>query len=131
MSTAKLDTIVLGTIKYSWKQLSRERKTRFGLASVNRNVLDEFPHDIPDSAPEETQEVADSDYSRMRAIVQGQIREIVSKPEYIELIERRLLNGECLTSVADHLGINRQTARSQVWHAKNALGLKRLKLVEC
>ena len=118
-----LNTVVFGELKNTRLESRRQRMTRFGLARNGRTVLDEWPLDLAVPATAAPHEPTSSDLSRQRAIVKSQISEAVQRPEYVELVLRRLFNGESVTSLAQELGIKSGTASSVVRRAKIFLGL--------
>lgn len=123
MSNSPLTAIVFASITFARLRARYQAGTRFGLASNGRHVLDAYPDDLVAVAEPPSEETDSPRPSRRREIVEGHIREFTSNPVNIELIRRALFNGECVSSLANELGLNSSSARCTVHRAKKYLGI--------
>lgn len=120
MNDSPLKAFVFASIKFSRLQASQQTANRYGLARSGRKVLDELPADLA-SAP--VQEPDDCRSTQQREVLMGFIREYSSDPDCRELIVRTAVNGECITTVAEQMGVNPSTARSVLKRFRKFLGI--------
>jgi len=119
--TTNIEQIVQGAKKHAKRQRYRERKTRFGLGSGKRNVLDEFP----EIAVEDDTKILEShEHRKQRDIVTRQIEEFAASAVDRELVLRRLFEGAPIKVLAEQFSLNYSTARSKINRAERYLGLR-------
>lgn len=121
MLSCKLQRIVSGEFKHARQQKRRDRANRLGLRRKNFRVVDEFPDDL--GARVESAEDDDAKVKKLSPLdgLKQKLLELAKRQEYLELLNRVLLNGDQIGVVADELGINCSTARSILARAKRVL----------
>lgn len=128
MKAFNIYQLFYGTMKFARKEASRRRKTHNGLGRGNRHVVGEFPADVPDRCTDSSHPDVDPETLELqRTIVKRLIREHTQVTWRVELIERRLFNGETIEDLAACYGIAPRTAASIVSRARTFLGFRERK----
>lgn len=124
MSSDALRRIVFGFIKHARQHARRQTTSRFGLMAAGRKVATELPANLPDRGSHSDRERENNLRQWRRLIVMLQLQDFTTVPEYRELLQRRLFDGERIATIAADLKISAPTARSVVMRALRYLGLR-------
>ena len=120
--TPELNEVIYGNLKHSQRDSNRRKHTPLGFTGKGITVVDFEPFDMDtsDRAPDPK---CDDDMNRKRSIVMRELRDHLKQPHHVDLVVRRLFQGERIVDIAKELDVSYSNARSIVHRARAHLGL--------